>query len=154
MRPRSSSLLMRRCAIALVWSGVSRCLVSATSLPLIRARNTSPALMCRSDAPRSTAALMIFSTDMLAPRPWWLAACGRRRHRQETHAIAYAGQCLPRDGPRALGAGHEDLVNPLRVRLELAGALPDRREVRDHVIGQHPLALDAAPLGAAAVVRD
>src|SRR6266516_2186863 len=61
MRPRSSSLAIRRCAIAFVWSGVRRCLVSGTSLPLMRARKTSPALMCRSDAPRSTAALMIFS---------------------------------------------------------------------------------------------
>src|SRR5882672_1612905 len=52
---------MRRSAIALVCSGVRRCLVSGTSLPLMRARNTSPALMCRSEAPRSTAALMIFS---------------------------------------------------------------------------------------------
>src|SRR5437867_2729223 len=61
MRPRSSSLAIRRCAIALVCSGVRRCLVSGTSLPLMRARKTSPALMWRSDAPRSTAALMIFS---------------------------------------------------------------------------------------------
>ena len=30
----------------------------------MRARNTSPALMCRSDAPRSTAALMIFSISV------------------------------------------------------------------------------------------
>src|SRR6267142_2767040 len=52
---------MRRSAIALVCSGVRRCLVSGTSLPLMRARKTSPALMWRSDAPRSTAALMIFS---------------------------------------------------------------------------------------------
>src|SRR5882672_1158076 len=52
---------MRRSAIALVCSGVRRCLVSGTSLPLMRARKTSPALMCRSEAPRSTAALMIFS---------------------------------------------------------------------------------------------
>ena len=47
--------------MARVCSGVSRCLVSGTSSPLMRARKTSPALMCRSDAPRSTAALMIFS---------------------------------------------------------------------------------------------
>src|SRR5690348_7083624 len=47
--------------MALVWSGVSRCLVSGTSLPSIRARNTSPALMWRSEAPRSMAALMICS---------------------------------------------------------------------------------------------
>src|SRR5215213_8657530 len=44
-----------------VCSGVSACLVSGTSFPWIRARNTSPALMCRSEAPRSTAALMIRS---------------------------------------------------------------------------------------------
>ncbi len=58
---RSSSLLISLSAMARVWSGVSRCFVSATSFPLIRARKTSPALMWRSDAPRSTAALMIFS---------------------------------------------------------------------------------------------
>src|SRR6476659_9175314 len=52
---------MSRRAIERVCSGVSACFVSATSLPLMRARNTSPALMCRSDAPRSTAALMIRS---------------------------------------------------------------------------------------------
>ena len=63
IRARSSSLLISFIAMARVWSGVSRCLVSATSLPLIRARKTSPALMCRSEAPRSTAALMIFSMD-------------------------------------------------------------------------------------------
>src|SRR6185436_14794731 len=61
MRALSSSLLMRCSAIARVCSGVSACFVSGTSLPLMRARNTSPALMCRSDAPRSTAALMIRS---------------------------------------------------------------------------------------------
>src|SRR6058998_4180112 len=60
-RPRSSSFGIRRNAIARVCSGVSRCLVRGTSLPSIRARNTSPALMCKSDAPRSIAALMIFS---------------------------------------------------------------------------------------------
>src|SRR5690606_33520750 len=46
-------------AIWRVCSGVSRCLVSGTSSPFTRARNTSPALMCRSDAPRWTAALRI-----------------------------------------------------------------------------------------------
>src|SRR5919201_4939240 len=61
MRFRSSSFAMSCLAIALVCSGVSRCFVSGTSLPSMRARNTSPALICRSDAPRSTAALMIFS---------------------------------------------------------------------------------------------
>ena len=45
IRERSSSLLISFMAIARVWSGVSRCLVSATSFPLIRARKTSPALM-------------------------------------------------------------------------------------------------------------
>ena len=64
IRARSSSLLISLSAMALVWSGVSRCLVSGTSLPLIRARKTSPALMCRSEAPRSTAALMIFSKPL------------------------------------------------------------------------------------------
>ncbi len=67
---RSSSLLISLRAMARVWSGVSRCLVSGTGFPLIRARNTSPALMCRSDAPRSTAALMIFSMRS-PPREKW-----------------------------------------------------------------------------------
>src|SRR5687767_14448404 len=48
-------------AIALVWSGVSACFVSGMSFPSMRARKTSPALMWMSVAPRSTAALMIFS---------------------------------------------------------------------------------------------
>src|SRR5688500_11473934 len=48
-----------------VCSGVSACFVSGTSLPWIRARNTSPALMCRSEAPRSTAALMIRSMSSI-----------------------------------------------------------------------------------------
>ena len=61
MRALSSSFGIRCSAIVRVCSGVSACFVSGTSLPWIRARNTSPALMCRSDAPRSTAALMIFS---------------------------------------------------------------------------------------------
>src|SRR6478752_5602460 len=52
---------MRCSAICFVCSGVRACFVSATSSPWTRARKTSPALMCRSDAPRSTAALMIFS---------------------------------------------------------------------------------------------
>src|SRR5512144_1370062 len=61
MRALSSSFGMRCSAMVRVCSGVSFCFVSGTSLPLMRARNTSPALMCRSDAPRSTAALMIRS---------------------------------------------------------------------------------------------
>src|SRR5258705_1537169 len=52
---------MRCSAIVRVCSGVSFCFVSGTSRPFTRARNTSPALMCRSDAPRSTAALMMRS---------------------------------------------------------------------------------------------
>src|SRR5688572_9701137 len=63
---RSSSFGMSRSAIALVWSGVSACFVSATRRPSMRARKTSPALMWRSDAPRSTAALMIFSMNGLS----------------------------------------------------------------------------------------
>src|ERR1051326_5626017 len=68
-------------AIALVWSGVRRCLVSGTSFPLMRARKTSPALMWRSDAPRSTAALMIFSMSAHGDR--WLDNCNcePQRHR-------------------------------------------------------------------------
>src|SRR5688572_20023234 len=49
-----------------VCSGVSACFVSGTSLPCTRARNTSPALMCRSEAPRSTAALMIRSMSSVS----------------------------------------------------------------------------------------
>src|SRR5690349_554189 len=58
---------MSRRAMAFVCSGVRACFVSATRRPSIRARNTSPALMWRSDAPRSTAALMIFSMRMDCP---------------------------------------------------------------------------------------
>src|SRR5207302_2351333 len=47
--------------------------VRATSFPSIRARNTSPALTCRSDAPRSIAALMICSM----PRGWPAVALAR-----------------------------------------------------------------------------
>src|ERR1019366_7693290 len=64
MRARSSSFGMNFIAIERVCSGVSACFVSGTSLPSMRARNTSPALMCRSLAPRSTAALMIFSISV------------------------------------------------------------------------------------------
>src|ERR1035437_9355417 len=64
MRARSSSFGMNFIAIERVCSGVSACFVSGTSLPSMRARNTSPALMCRSLAPRSTAALMIFSMSV------------------------------------------------------------------------------------------
>ena len=60
MRQRGALAIVRVC------SGVSACLVSGTSRPLMRARNTSPALMCRSDAPRSTAALMIFSIQSVS----------------------------------------------------------------------------------------
>src|SRR6478609_697419 len=66
MRALSSSFCIRCRAIVRVCSGVSACLVSGTSLPWMRARNTSPALMCRSDAPRSTAALMIFSMKSIS----------------------------------------------------------------------------------------
>src|SRR4029079_5567430 len=57
---------MSESAICLVCSGESACLVSGTSSPWTRARKTSPALMCRSDAPRSTAALMIFSMESVS----------------------------------------------------------------------------------------
>src|SRR6185369_2585191 len=82
MRALSSSFGIRCSAMVRVCSGVSACFVSGTSLPWIRARNTSPALMCRSDAPRSTAALMIFSmksvscllVDEVAERPTGVVA--------------------------------------------------------------------------------
>src|SRR5262245_33396730 len=58
--------MIRRSAMARVCSGVSACFVIATNLPSMRARKTSPALMCRSDAPRSIAALMIFSIQSVS----------------------------------------------------------------------------------------
>src|SRR5439155_9468839 len=67
MRARSSSLGSRCCAIAFVCSGVRRCFVRGTSFPSMRARNTSPALTWRSDAPRSIAALMICSMPRGCP---------------------------------------------------------------------------------------
>src|SRR3954470_3460008 len=150
MRLRSSSLEMSCLAIALVWSGVSRCLVSGTSLPSIRARKTSPALMCRSDAPRSTAALMIFSIGFRHSKGWardgsWSA--------KKPHAIPHLPHGLGSHTTGCGGPSGEDLVHPLRLLPKPESPFSDGFEGGNHIIGQHPLAVEAPPLGPPAVLR-
>src|SRR3954454_8253803 len=150
MRARSLSLLMSLSAIALVWSGVSRCLVSATSLPLIRARKTSPALMCRSEAPRSTAALMIFS---MLPRVRVGAAALIAQRRQEPHAPPHLAHGLAGQAPSRGGAIAQHLLDAPRILLQTQGPLADRSQGLDYVVRQLPLAIETAPLGASARIR-
>src|SRR5690349_8255028 len=145
---RSSSLLMSLRAMARVWSGVSRCLVSGTSFPLMRARNTSPALIWRSEAPRSTAALMIFSMLLR------LRSTGRGRGvQEEAHPSPHFAHRLLGKAARGGRAIGQDLLHAARVGLQLERAGADRRERRDHVVGQHALAVETAPPGTAAVLR-
>src|SRR3954465_6250539 len=145
IRDRSSSLLISFSAMDLVWSGVSLCLVSGTSFPLIRARKTSPALMCRSEAPRSTAALMIFSNGSAGVRGRaklrsGFAPGGKNlwRWTQKSHPIANLSHGCRGHAVGGCGPVRQDLVHPLRLCSELQGTLPDRGEGRDHIIGQYP----------------
>src|SRR3954469_16441357 len=159
IRARSSSLLISFSAIDLVWSGVSRCLVRGTSLPLIRARKTSPALMCRSEAPRSTAALMIFSNGSAGVRGraklrsgFAPGGKGLWRGTQKSHPVANLSHGFRGHAVGSCGPIRQDLVHPIRLFPELQGTLPDWGEGRDHIIGQYPLAVEAPPLGAPAVL--
>src|SRR3954468_22018925 len=159
IRARSSSLLISFSAIDLVWSGVSRCLVRGTSLPLIRARKTSPALMCRSEAPRSTAALMIFSNGSAGVRGraklrsgFAPGGKGLWRGTQKSHPVANLSHGFRGHAVGSCGPIRQDLVHSIRLFPELQGTLPDWGEGRDHIIGQYPLAVEAPPLGAPAVL--
>src|SRR6478609_5824269 len=109
--------------MARVCAGVSRCLVSATSFPLTRARKTSPALMWRSLAPRSTAALMIFSIPELPVS----CAMSARLRGEEAHPLPHALDRLLRGRPRLRGAEGQRGIDLRRVGVELGGLDAHRR---------------------------
>src|SRR3954468_7339549 len=100
----------------------------------MRARKTSPALICRSEAPRWTAALMIFS---IISDPSRLLRLDRSLYPgwKQSHAVS---DLLHRSGghpPGAGGAIAQDLLDPVGVPLKLKRALPDGVEGSDHIIG-------------------
>src|SRR5262249_32831644 len=122
---------------------------SATSFPFTRARKTSPALMCRSLAPRSTAALMIFSipelpvSDAISRLPWG----------EEAHPGLHRRQRLARELPRLRRPRREHLIDLPWIRLERGGTGADRGELLRHVVGEDLLAVDAPPLRPTALLR-
>src|SRR5882762_2128043 len=68
---------------------------------------------------------------------------------------------VPHLGDRALGertglvrAGTKPFPHAHWIQLELCRALADRRQRLDHIVGQHTLAVETAPRGGPALLRD
>ena len=95
-------------------------------LPLIRARK-SHGLICRSEAPRSTAALMIFSMNVRHSRgnpgsavlPHSVEYCRFAAGRKKPHPVPHLPHRLGSTPASRRGAVRQDLVYPVRVFLEL-----------------------------------
>src|SRR5690606_8962111 len=69
----------------------------------------------------------------------------------EPHLVFHVADRPLRCVAGLLATRREQLVHLCGIRLQLLRARPDRREFRDHIRVQHLLAVDAAPLRAAAV---
>src|SRR5215204_5751546 len=115
--------------------------------------------MCRSEAPRSTAALMIFSnmSAEVRGRATSLAGFtpgrdGLGRGTQKSHAISHLSHGFRGHAVGGCRPIRQHLVHPLRLLPELQGPLPNWGEGRDHIIGQYPFAVEAPPLGSPAVL--
>src|SRR5919198_808740 len=72
---------------------------------------------------------------------------------EKAHAIAHLGDHAARQRARPAGSRAQPLEHAGRFAPQGHGALAHRRERGDHVVGQHPFAVEAAPPRGPALVR-
>ena len=155
IRARSSSLLMSLRAMARVWSGVSRCLVSGDQLAV----DPGAEDVARLDVQVGRAALDRRLDDLFhgrSPRSRVVTASTLRR-RPSAGGTPSASRTSRMVSPamRRAAAAPSPRIWSTRSGCACSSRARSRigASVRDHVVGQHPLAVEAAPPGAAAILR-
>src|SRR5712692_5480206 len=92
-------------------------------------------------------------------RPTWSISSSRKRSTiclntlEEPHLVTYLRDRVLRERARTTRAVAQSVEDTGRVAPQRGGALTYRRERLDHVVRQHPLAVETAPPSGSALVR-
>src|SRR5688572_16215893 len=128
----------------MLWPDAVTSVATSTSKPIVSVRPTALMYHARTRAKNDR------RSRIVPHLPWSGNAGGMPKESipcslLEPHAVAHFRDRLPGDGRAFLRPRVDRVVHELRLRLELRGALLDRRQLRHHVLVQHLLAVDAPP---------